>query len=242
MNFTSAQRFLAIYSGVLTTIFAATILGGLAKRTDTATFDEINVQRINIVEPDGTLRMALSDKSRFPGLIIKRKEYPYDRKTAGVLFFDDEGTENGGLSFGGRKDKNGHVQASGHLSFDQYDQDQVFSIDADEENGRRRSGLAIWDRGDYPILDAYEFSRHIQKLPPAQQQTEWSRFMALHPGDARRAYLGRTGDRSVGLRLMDESGHDRVSLRVNPDGSPVMQFLDATGKITAQFPAALTAH
>jgi hypothetical protein len=243
MKFMSSRRFLAIYSGILTAIFALTILGGFAGPTKKPTFDEIYVQRINIVEPDGTLRMVLSDKSKAPGLIIKGKEYPHeDRKTAGVLFFNDEGTETGGLIFGGMKDENGKVESWGHLSFDQYEQDQVFSIDAGEENGHRRSGIAIWDRGDYPVKDILEASLRIQKLPEAQQEAEWNKFAASHPGDTQRAYLGRVGDHSVGLRLMDENGHDRVRLRVNPDGSPVMQFLDAGGKVTAQLPPATDAH
>src|SRR5271157_634485 len=243
MKFMSSRRFLTIYSGVLTAIFTVTILGGFAGPTKKTVFDEISVQRINIVEPDGTLRMVLSDKSRAPGLIIKGKEYPHeDRKTAGVLFFNDEGTENGGLIFGGMKDKDGKVESWGHLSFDQYDQDQVFTIDAGEENGSRRSGVAIWDRGDYPITDAIEASSRIEKLPAAQQEAEWNKFMASHPGDKQRAYLGRVGDRSVGLRLMDQEGRDRLCLRVKPDGSPVIQFLDASGKVTTQFPAAVDGH
>jgi hypothetical protein len=68
----------------------------------------VSLCRINIVEPDGTTRMILSNKTDAPGLIIRRREYPHpDRKSAGVIFFDDEGTENGGLIFGGSKTKEG---------------------------------------------------------------------------------------------------------------------------------------
>jgi len=110
MKFLATPRFLAIYSGFLTAIFAVAILGGFAGPMKKATFDEISVQRINIVEPDGTLRMALSDRSKAPGLISKGKEYSHEeRETAGILFFTDEGTENGGLIFGGMKDTLGMV-------------------------------------------------------------------------------------------------------------------------------------
>jgi hypothetical protein len=37
---------------------------------------------------------------------------------------NDEGTEMGGLIFGGQKDSKGEIHHEGHLSFDQYDQDQ----------------------------------------------------------------------------------------------------------------------
>jgi len=232
------RHFLTIYSGVLTVAFAATVLSGFASRARSARFDEISVRRINIVEPDGSLRMVLSGKGDSPGMIVRGKEYPReDRHTAGIIFFDDEGTEDGGLIFGGSKSKDGKVETWGHLSFDQYQQDQVFTIDAAEEDGRRRSGIGIFDRGSYPILEAYEASLRIGKLPAAEQEAEWKKFMATHPGDAQRAYFGRMRDRSVGLRLMDAEGRDRIRLQVQADGTPVLEFLDAAGHPTASWPA-----
>ncbi len=56
-----------------------------AARYKKASFDEISVRRINIIEPDGTLRMILYNKTDAPGLLIRGKEYPHpDRKSAGV--------------------------------------------------------------------------------------------------------------------------------------------------------------
>jgi hypothetical protein len=70
------------------------------------------VQRINVVEPDGTLRLVISNQAVFPGVIINGKEYPHeDRKSAGILFST---RENGGLIFGGLKDKDGRTQSYGH--------------------------------------------------------------------------------------------------------------------------------
>ena len=238
-----SQRFLTVYSGVLTVVFAGTLLSGFAFRSKQTKFDEINVRRINIVEPDGTLRMVLSGKADAPGLIIKGKEYPRgDRKTAGMIFFDDEGTEDGGLIFGGMKGQDGKVESFGHLSFDQYQQDQVFTIDAVENGGSRRSGVGIWDRGDYPIMEAFEVSQRIQNLPPAEREAELNKFRASHPADAQRAYLGRDRDRSVGLKLMDPQGRERMRLRVNADGTPVLQLLDAKGSVFAQLPPAAGSH
>ena len=135
----------------MTIAFAVVVLAGFAESRQKQTFDEIDVHRINVVEPDGTLRMVISNKADFPGIIIKGKETPHpDRATAGMLFFNDEGTENGGLIFGGSKDKQGKVTSYGHLSFDQYEQDQVFSIDAGEENGQRTSELRMIDRARPP--------------------------------------------------------------------------------------------
>ncbi len=115
-------------------------------------------------------------------------------------------------------------------------QDQVFTIDASEENGQRRSGLAVVDRGDYSILETIELLARTKGLPQTERQAEMKKFFATHPGDAQRMYLGRARDRSVGLTLKDPEGHDRIVLRVAADGTPALQFLDAAGKVVASLP------
>jgi hypothetical protein len=235
----SSPRFLAVYSGVLTIVLCVLVLAGLAESRRKQTFDEIAVHRINVLEPDGTLRMVISNKAEFPGIIIKGKETPHpSRKTAGMLFFNDEGTENGGLIFGGSRDKDGKVSSYGHLSFDQYEQDQIFTIDAGEENGKRSSELRIVDQPDHPISEDIQAADKIGKLPKAEQAAAWKTYFDTHQQAETRIYLGRGDDRSVALRLKDVLGHDRIVIRVQPDGSPVLQFLDEKGKVTSQLPAA----
>ena len=137
----SGNRFLMIYSGVLTAVFAVTLVGGLLIHPRKAKFDEIDVQRINVCEPDGTLRMVVSDKARFPGLMIRGKEYPHPRSEAGMLFFNNEGTENGGLIFGGHKDNEGKIiDSGGSLTFDQYEQDQIVQIEGSHDSDSSVAG------------------------------------------------------------------------------------------------------
>src|SRR5580700_65453 len=91
----------------LTTIsmFLCIIASGQAAiERQVTSIKELDVQRINVREPDGTLRMTISNSATAPGLIFKGKEHAFpNRQAAGILFFDDEGTENGGLLFGGAK-------------------------------------------------------------------------------------------------------------------------------------------
>lgn len=238
-NFLGSQRFLAIYSGVLTLAFATTILAGFAAEKEKTSFAEITVQRINVVEPDGTLRMVISDKAVFPGIFLKGKEHPHpNRKTAGMLFLNDEGTENGGLIFGGEKDKNGKASSYGHLSFDAYEQDQVFSIDAKQEGDQHGSNLSLVDRPDYPIGELITLTDRIKSLPPEQQKAEIAKFTQSHPEPHARLSLGRGGDKSVSLKLKDLEGHDRIVIEVAADGSPAIRFLDQSGKVISQLPLA----
>ncbi|PXA05828.1 hypothetical protein DD898_12855, partial [Staphylococcus pseudintermedius] len=100
----------------------------------------IDVQRINVREPDGTLRMVISDQTRFPGLILHGKEYPHPRSRAGMLFYNNEGTEQGGLIFAGKQGADGNVSSGLSLSFDRYEQDQhrrVYPTDPARESGGR---------------------------------------------------------------------------------------------------------
>lgn len=232
------QRFLVIYSCALTIVLAITVLCGAAALRS-ASFDTITVHRINVVEPDGTLRMVIADRSQFPGSMFHGKGVPRpDRSATGMLFLDDEGTENGGLIFGGRRDKSGRISSYGHLSFDQYEQDQVFTIDANNEDGERSSGLRINDVGDYALTpEVIAEATRIKALPQEKRADAWRSFRSKYSGDHPRAYLGRIPDKSVGLTLRDSEGRVRIVIKVNADGSPVIQLLDATGKVTNQVDA-----
>jgi hypothetical protein len=235
MKFFASQRFLAIYSGVLTVVFAVTLICGFAAPRN-QTFDQITVHRINLVEPDGTPRLIISDRAEFPGAFMRGKEYPRPDRgdAAGMLFMNDEASEMGGLIWGGLKAEDGKIENYGHLSFDKYEQDQIFSIDSGQDGSEKFSAIRISERGDYPIQDAFEAKSRIDKLPQGQQQDEWKKFFATHTGDANRIYLGRSPDKSASLRIKDEQGRDRLVLRVNAEGDPVIQLLDANGKVTSE--------
>jgi hypothetical protein len=107
------QQVLVAYSAVLSTALAIVVLMG-AKSHGIRTFDEVQVHRIDVVEPDGTLRMVISNSDRMPGVIVKGKESrSSDRHQAGMLFYNNEGSENGSLIFGGHRNENGEVVESG---------------------------------------------------------------------------------------------------------------------------------
>lgn len=238
----SGQRLLMIYSGVLTLVFAGTVLMGVTSSTRGAAFDQISVHRINVVEPDGTLRMVISNAADSPGTPIKGRIYDRaDRKVAGVIFMNDEGTENGGLIFGGSKDKNGKVSSFGHLSFDSYDQDQSLVLQASQDHTTQKSSyVRINDQPGWDIEDLLKVDERVRNLPKAQQKAAYQAFFKTHPRARTRIYLGTEDDRSSELTLTDPDGRPRIVAKVAADGKPVLQFLDANGKVTEQFPQAST--
>jgi hypothetical protein len=226
------ERVLLVYSAVLTIVLCLTLVRASRAAQKKTSFDEIDVKRINVVEPDGTVRLVISDRTHFPGFIVKGKEYPHERGTAGMLFFDDEGTEDGGLIFGGMKDKDGKVETLGHLSFDQYMGDQVLELEAGEQNGQRYSGIKVIDQPDVPmnlVTDALQ-------LPPDQRQARMLEIFSGKNKFQERIYLGKKQDRAAALELRDAQGRDRIIIKVAADGTPSIEFLDEQGKVIGSLP------
>jgi hypothetical protein len=235
----SNPRFLAVYSGLLTLAFVAVVVfGAMARRN--RTFETISARRINIVEPDGTVRLTISNRSDFPGAWNRGKEYlrPDRRDAAGMLFMNEEGTEQGGLIWGAGQLPDGSIQNHVHLSFDQYEENQIFAIDAGQEGKDKFSRIAVVDQGTYAIDEKRKANEAIEKLPSNEQDAAWEKFFATHRSDVKRIELGRSPDGSVGLELRDSNGKIRMLLSVRPNGEPVLQFLNENGRVVRELVAA----
>jgi hypothetical protein len=197
-------RILVVYSTVVTTLLASlTFVGVAAPRVQR--FDEIDVHRINVREPDGTLRMVISNHARLPGVIMRGKENPPDeRPYAGMLFYNDEATENGGLVFGGHRNANGEVVDSGvSLSFDRYGASSQF----------------------VQLAGVDDSKNHIVGLILSDTDAASNR---------RRVVIGHDREGVASVSLMDRNGRKRIVLQVTPDGTPSISFLDADGRVVNQ--------
>ncbi len=237
--FLSNPRFLAVYSGLLTLVFAVVVVfGAMAPRN--RTFETISARRINIVEPDGTVRLTISNRSDFPGAWNRGREYPRPdrREAAGMLFMSEEGTEQGGLIWGAGQLPDGSIQNHVHLSFDQYEENQVFAIDAGQDGKDKFSRITMVDQGTYAIAEKRKANEAIEKLPLNEQDAAWEKFFATHRSDVKRIELGRSPDGAVGLELRDSNGKVRMVLSVRPNGEPVLQFLGEDGKVVRELVAA----
>lgn len=209
MSLSAVQKFLTVYSAVLTIALAALVLMGMKPEGTKASFDELTVQRINVVEPDGTLRMVISNHDRLPGIIVRGKERPFERPQAGMIFLNDEASEIGGLIFGGRRNAKGEIMDSGaSLSFDRYEANQVVQLIGVDDKENRFAGLSVTD---------------------SPSGTE------VH----RRIWVGRGEDGASVVNLMDPQGRKRIVMKVDADGTPSLVFLDAEGKVVSRMvPAA----
>lgn len=239
-----AIRFLKGYAMATTTLLV--VLGLAAfQRVGTPRFDEIDVGRINVREPDGTLRLTISNKAMLPDPVIGGKSYPLRGggagDAAGMIFFNDEGNEDGGLTWAGKKTDDGYTASAG-LSFDQFNQDETVTLSYGDRNGMRHAGLLISDRPEVSIQAFAESAMVMRKLPDGPEKT--ARLEALRKGmvargdvPASRIYVGKEADRMALVTLSDPRGHPRLRLSVDSAGVAKIEFLDEKGRVTSQLPS-----
>lgn len=241
MRMLSSQRFLVIYSGIVTLVFAATILTGFAQEQRKASFEQIDVQRINIVGPDGKNELVIANHQLIPDAIIDGKTFPSHGRHdgAGMIFYNNEGDEDGGMGFSGHKTANGW-EADGDLMFDQYKQDQTVGLEYSDENGKRRAGFHVWDRPDMDLAQMVEHFNSVQNMPAGPQKDAAMKQLQEQAknGDfgATRFFAGKTPDKNSVVVLSDAKGQPRLRLSVSPAGEAKIDFLDENGKVTYSLP------
>src|SRR5256885_985821 len=142
-------RFLKTYAAgstlALVFLSAAALRQGATPRQK---FGEIDVERINVVEKDGRTRLVIANAARQAITVVDGKQIlPNRKRDAGLIFFNDEGDEDGGMTWSGRTE-DGVAHADAGLSFDQYKQDETVTLRYAQTGTDRRAGLTVADRPD----------------------------------------------------------------------------------------------
>jgi hypothetical protein len=213
---------------------------GFGQANQKTKLTELDVERINIVDKDGKLKMVISNSERQHPGVIDGKTLSRARP-AGMLFFNDQGDECGGLSFQGNQ-KDGHANAGALLAFDRFRQDQTVAIQYGESNGQYSAGLRVWDRPDTSLGEVVDKLQAIQQMPDGPEKT-----LALQKlrevsgaGVAQRVFVGKTRERAAALTLSDPQGRPRLLLMVDAQGAPKLEFLDEKGGVVHRLPAPAT--
>jgi hypothetical protein len=198
---------------------------------------EITVERINVVDANGTLRMVISNKDRMHPGVMDGVTIDRPRPVAGMLFFNDEGDEVGGLTYTGTV-AGGRGRANAGIMFDQLKQDQTIGISYSEANGQRSTGLQVWDRSDTVRLSELITKLNAaNKLPAgAERDAAIKKVRAEAPPGPRRLFAGKTQDKASTVVLSDADGRARLRLTVDATGNPRIEFLDEAGKVVTRIP------
>jgi hypothetical protein len=189
----------------------------------------LQVERLDIVEPDGQLDMTLANTDRLPDPLVAGRTVASDRAGPGMLFFDGKGWEVGGISFGTGKSG----EASGHFSFDQFHNDQVVFMTYADDGVRKEAGLHVMDRARQPTIDKLvaEAGR-LAGAPAAEREAADKRLANIA---AERVFVGSTDENAV-VSLADRAGQERIRMRVDPGGDARIEFLDEHGEVVDCLP------
>jgi len=232
-------RILRAYTVASTTLLGFLAVTAFQRASQKPRFEEIDVERINLVEKDGRVRLVIANDARSPAVVLSGKTLGNPGGRAGMIFYNDEGDENGGLIFRGRK-VNGVVSAGEHLSFDRYGQDQVIVLAYQEEEGKHSQGLTIVDRPPQTYLEINARRDTIKQMPegPAKEAAwkQWALWQGGAPFGAPRLFVGRDTRKAAVLDLKDQYGRSRLRLAVDSLGAARIEFLDDSGRVTLRVP------
>ncbi|HKQ99584.1 MAG TPA: hypothetical protein VJT09_02860 [Pyrinomonadaceae bacterium] len=227
-------RFLKMYAFVLTLVCAVFLFSAFAFQSRKQRFEEIDVERINVVERDGKLRMVISNRERQTPVVVDGKTFPQEGgRSAGIIFFSERGDEIGGLTFSGNTNKGQYSS----LTLDKFRSDQTVALQhLENAQGVYFAGLSFNDVNT-PTAELVAKIDAIKKLPTeearkaaAKEMRERGEFMV------NRLSVGRGRDKSAFMSLSDAKGKPRIKISVAADGNPKIDFLDEAGKVTYSLP------
>jgi hypothetical protein len=202
-------------------------------------FKVLEAERINIREKSGILKAALSNSAGFNE--FQRAERG-GVTFSGLMFYNEEGKEEGGLVYSGKSAPGGQ-DADVTLTMDQYRQDQNVYLHHEEHKDSQHlsieDGLSINARPDWTgVKEEYGIYDQLDKLPPEQQ--EEARLKARQAGKISspgRVFLGvRRGLRDSvpyddsGVFIKNKWGRNAIKLYVDNENKPHFEVYDALGK------------
>lgn len=223
---------LMIYIILNTVLFLLLFAFLYVKATDKK-IDELTIKRINLIGEDGSLRMVISNESRqHPGR-IDGKELPKRNRPAGIIFFDNNGNECGGLTYNETKEDN-KVNKMMSFTMDNYKNDQVVQVIDDEsyQNNKAsiRRGFVV---NEFPVgtdmgilIDKMD---SLNKIKDTVIRRKLLKSLFKSAASKRRIFLGRTSENQSGIFLYDNSGKPRLEIYVDSSGNPQMVLIDSLG-------------
>lgn len=170
-------------------------------RIEAPDHDRISARRIDIIDADGTIRMTLSGET--PAPIIDGIQYKRAFNVAGLILYDDKGSERGGF---GTADVEGGMAV---LALDHPAMDAI--------------GWRVSPDG------SVTFS--INQAPPLVREPALGNALVPGVSTPTRMQLTVAADGTPAVSLSDKNDKPRIRMTVTEEGFGSIQFLDAAGTI-----------
>lgn len=202
-------------------------------------FTELDVEKLNIVNRNGKVKLTLFNQENIPPAIMDGQDIlPGHRQSdpiSGMMFYNSEGDECGGLIYGNEINEDGNVSAGASLTFDQYKQDQVVQVHYSEKDGEGLYGFSVYDRPDTPLSEIIEKVNEI-KSSNLSEEDKSKELDKVYSGNAPRAFMGKEQNGDMFIKLMDSMGRQRIRMVVDKNDVPRMEFLNENGEVTYKLP------
>jgi len=170
-----------------------------------AHFETLTVERIDVVDPDGTTRLAIGNRAHPPAARYRGKIYERSIDDfAGIVFYEADGDETGGMGVAKLRDN-----AQRMFIFDYTHQltDGVGMINRESVDGEHwEAGFFVSDRRPYD-----------EGKVASSQGVE-------------RIWL-RNEDQDAALMIADPEGRPRIRIGVDASGAPAITMLDENGEM-----------
>lgn len=199
-------RLMRYYAAAMTIAFAAVLLTGA--KSPPRHFEQLTVERLDIVDADGKTRVVLANQQRFPPPMLNGETFKRAVTPAGLVFYDRKGNEVGGLAL--TDVDAGKVSA---LAFDNPNMDAIglmTRIGADGE----------------PISSGLQIN---QAVPSRVKVLDAAR-------QAKRRIAIQNAGNDAEILMADAEGRDRIVMRVDRNGQARIEVLDAEGKVLFRAP------
>lgn len=181
---------------------------------------ELNVEKLNICEPDGTVKMSLFNSKNIPSLIMDHEDIlPGHREQdgiSGLMFYNNEGDECGGLIYGSNVDEEGNEEMGISLTFDKFKQDQVLQLHLNKRNDQEQYGISIYDRPDMHIKDSLEILKEYNK--ETDQDKKNDALQRLQKNNHKRIFIGNDIDGQTKVSLYNKEGLEKIKFYIDESG------------------------
>ncbi len=186
----------------------------------------LTVRKLVLVDETGTPRLIMAAGDQIPGPVVRGRVYPAILRggsshntaeafrPAVIVFLNDEGTEQGGIVWFGRKTRDGWAQMW-RFSLDPYLQNEIFSFRVDDVNGKRAVRV---DLMDHPV-DPEGFVQLIERLDQA--------FAGSTPDQEQLAAINRWIEERYG----DRWWIPRMEMARDEKGRLLLRWRDTTGNV-----------
>ncbi|WP_052380075.1 MULTISPECIES: hypothetical protein [unclassified Pseudoalteromonas] len=195
------------FVSTIQSVLLASVIGYSIYDFQKSSYGEIDVERINIVGENGVNRVVLATPERAPNPVIDGKEIERSIKPAGLVFYDEDGNETGGLATASMKGTKADL-----MIFDYKNSEAIGFNKFENDKGDFSASFVILDRLD---LDKDMFE---------------------HGSAGATRIAMSTKNKDAAFSLHDTKGKERIRFAVDKNDVATIQMLDANGKVTFSIP------